>query len=144
MLLRLIKCDYDGGTKFSKQADAQVSSMMHSCQSIDCDNVNNPKIGKAKDKIKRICSVGISKKLFSRLTLNFDFSKYDNYPYIIKFGGEINYKEQFHIRLGINNNPTKFSGGFGVDMNKISVNYCATNHIILGLTNQFAITLKIR
>jgi len=108
------------------------------------NNVNNPCIGKTKEKIAKICSIGISKKLISGLTLNLDMSKYNKYPVIVRFGGEMHLKEQFQLRFGISDNPTKFSGGFGVEMKNLSFDYSASNHIILGLTNLFSITLKIK
>ena len=108
------------------------------------NNINNPGFGKTNGKINRFSSVGISKKIASGLTLNLDLNKYNNYPVIMRFGGEIHLNEQFYLRMGVSDNPTKFSGGFGIDIRKISVNYCASNHIILGMTNQFSITLKIK
>ncbi len=108
------------------------------------NNINNPGIGSPKEKISKLFSVGISKKLISGLTLNLDLSRYNKYPVIIRFGGEMNFNEQFFLRLGINDNPTNFSGGFGVNLKKITLNYSASNHIILGMTNQFSIILKIR
>ena len=107
-------------------------------------DINRPEIGKSKDKISRYNSFGISKKLAPGLTLNIDINKYENYPLILKCGAEMNFSGRFMLRLGVSDNPARFCGGFGIKFKKLGVNYSAVNHSILGLTNQFSITLDLK
>jgi hypothetical protein len=104
-------------------------------------NVNKPKI--YRDRIPRYYSIGISKRLISGLSLNLDVSKYEKYPEIIRFGGEMNLTKMFQLRFGICDNPRKFSGGFGFGIKNLSFNYAISDHNVLGITNQFSLTLKI-
>lgn len=104
------------------------------------NNVNKPRI--YKDKITGYYSIGVSKRLISGLSLNLDISKYERYPDVIRFGGEMNLTKLFQLRFGVCDNPRKFSGGFGFVIKNLSLNYALSDHNVLGITNQFSLTLR--
>ncbi|NIR48360.1 ComEA family DNA-binding protein [candidate division KSB1 bacterium] len=61
----------------------------------------------------------------------------------MRFGVEFKPLNDFAIRAGTANNPSRFSAGFGVAVNLFSVDYAFFTHNDLGLTHQFSFSVHI-
>lgn len=107
-------------------------------------NLNKPNIGRQKGEIPGTYAVGVSKRILPEITFNFDVQKQGEYPVSIRCGTEMSLMKQFQLCLGFSDNPAAFAGGFGLDLNRVSIHYCISNHSRLGVTNQFSLTLNIQ
>ena len=107
-------------------------------------NCNNPCIGGKRDEIPRVDTFGISNEFLSGITLNIDIHRNGEDSMDLKCGTDILISRRFHLNLGFSDEPSIFSGGFGIELNKILFNYCISNHSRLGYTNQFSLSLSIR
>ncbi|MCX8009937.1 MAG: hypothetical protein N3A61_02195, partial [Ignavibacteria bacterium] len=64
------------------------------------------------------------------------------YPFNIKFGLEYDIIKYISLRFGVNNEPSKFTGGIGIHFSMFHVDYALLSHQDLGLSHVFGLIIK--
>ncbi|MBK7106820.1 MAG: hypothetical protein IPH62_16215 [Ignavibacteriae bacterium] len=85
---------------------------------------------------------GITYKILDNAKIHLSAFKEINFPISVSSGIEYNIIKYFSIRLGIQNNPNNFSGGFGINYSYFNIDYAINNHPDLGLTHQVGIIIN--
>lgn len=106
-------------------------------------SLHNPlRFNKSKIDLPLIYNVGFSYVPIKNSSLNFAISKEMNFPISIKFGIEYNLIEYMHLRVGVQNEPDIYSGGFGIFYSFMNLNYAITAHPELDLSHQVDLIIR--
>ena len=105
-------------------------------------NLNRPNIGQHEENLPQIFSSGISIQPASKLILNFEIYKDIRFPQEVRFGVEFKPFENLTLRTGTADNPSRFSAGFGVSVNRFMIDYAFFTHNDLGLTQQMSFSIR--
>jgi hypothetical protein len=106
-------------------------------------NVNAPSIGQAKERLPQIYASGLSFSPADGLLLGLDVIKDIRYPALLRAGLEYRLVDPVSLRVGVGNNPTKFSSGLGIHFSFVHFDYAMTTHPDLGLSHQFSVAVDL-
>jgi hypothetical protein len=106
-------------------------------------NVNAPSIGQAREKLPQVYSSGLSFSPADGLLLGLDVIKDIRYPALLRAGLEYRLVDPVSLRVGVGNNPTKFSSGLGIHYSFVHFDYAMTTHPDLGLSHQFSVAVDL-
>jgi hypothetical protein len=104
-------------------------------------NVNAPSIGQAREKLPQVYASGLSLRPADGLLLGLDVIKDIRYPALLRGGLEYRLVDLVSLRVGVGNNPAKFSSGLGVHYSFVHFDYAMTTHPDLGLSHQFSVAV---
>jgi hypothetical protein len=106
-------------------------------------NVNAPTIGQAREKLPQVYASGLSFRPADRLLLGLDVIKDIRYPALLRGGLEYKVVDPLSLRVGVGNNPAKFSSGLGIHYSFVHFDYAMTAHPDLGLSHQFSVAVDL-
>jgi hypothetical protein len=106
-------------------------------------NINAPSIGQAKEKLPQVYVSGLSFRPAEGLMFGLDVIKDIKYPALLRGGLEYKLVDPLSLRVGVGNNPTKFSSGLGVQYSFVHFDYAMTTHPDLGLSHQFSVAVDL-
>ncbi|MCX6141759.1 MAG: hypothetical protein NTZ35_00925 [Ignavibacteriales bacterium] len=106
-------------------------------------NVTQTSVGVQSEQLPQIMSMGVCYEIteYSRLTV--ELEKDIRYPVIKKFGYEQQLFDVLSVRLGISDNPDKFSCGVGVRALGCEFSYAGYSHQQLGWTHQIEVSVSL-
>jgi hypothetical protein len=107
------------------------------------ENITQTTVGVKSEQLPQILSVGVLYEVteYSRVTV--ELEKDIRYPIIKKFGFEQQLFDALSLRLGISDNPDKFSCGLGVRMAGCEFSYAGESHPQLGWTHQVELSVLL-
>lgn len=105
-------------------------------------NINRASFGNEKDQIPVVLYSGLSYDLISTLSLNVAAEKDVKYKTSFMFGIDYDLIEYLSLRLGISNEPSRFSAGIGINYSIVSLDYALFTHSDLGLTHQVGLIIS--
>jgi len=105
-------------------------------------NVNQATVGDQDDQIPVVLSTGFSFDILNNFSLNFALDKDIRYDPSISFGIDYDLIEYLSLRLGGSNNPSRFTGGVGINYSIVNLDYAFFTHPDLGFTHQVGIILS--
>ncbi len=98
-------------------------------------NFNKPKIV---DNLPVIYRAGISCNIYDGIIWAFDWEKEENYEDNFHLGQEICLNKFLFIRAGYETSPSRVSGGLGIKIKPIQIDYSIFSHPVLGKTQIFS------
>lgn len=105
-------------------------------------NLNRATVGNEDDQIPMVFNSGFSVDLINELALNIAAEKDIRYRPSVMVGVDYDIIEYLSLRLGFSNEPSKFSGGVGINYSLFSLDYAVFTHPDLGLTHQAGLILS--
>lgn len=105
-------------------------------------NVNRATVADQDDQIPVVLSTGFSFDILNNFSLNFALDKDIRYDPSISFGIDYDLIEYLSLRLGGSNNPSRFTGGVGINYSIVNLDYAFFTHPDLGFTHQVGIILS--
>jgi hypothetical protein len=105
-------------------------------------NLNRATIGNEDDQIPMIFKTGFSYDIINSLIINFAIEKDISYKTSAQFGIEYNIVEYLSLRVGFQNEPSRYSAGIGINYSIISLDYAMFTHQDLGLTHQAGLIIS--
>jgi len=104
-------------------------------------NVNRPRIGECKEQLPQVFATGVSITLAPPLVVTVDLYKDVRYPAELRIGGSYRPLAPLALRCGLQSNPGRFSGGIGLWVGLVRVDYAAGYHYDLGVTHSVSVTV---
>ena len=106
-------------------------------------SLHNPlRFNKSNIELPLIYNVGFSYIPVINSSLNFTVSKEIDFPVSLRFGIEYEIIEYLHLRVGAQNEPDLYSGGFGIFYTFMNLNYAITTHPELDLSHQVDLIIR--
>jgi hypothetical protein len=106
-------------------------------------SLHNPlRLFNTKFELPLIYNYGITYKPFKNTSLNFAIIKEINFPFSLRFGIEYPIIEFLFLRIGVQNSPSLYNGGIGINYSFLKLNYAVSSHQELGLTHQFGLIIS--
>ena len=102
-------------------------------------NINSPSIHSEDNSLPLSTRLGLLYVPVSNLKVITEFQKERGFSDILRVGAEIEIIPSQFLRLGVSNNPSNFSIGFGLKSNGIAIDYAAVTHQYLGTTQNLSI-----
>lgn len=102
-------------------------------------NASNTKIGVNQEALPTILTSGICLKPHQNFSLLFDLCKDTRFPMDIRCGIDYQVFEPLILRLGAATEPTRYSAGFSILLQRLRIDYAFSSHFDLGLTHMFSI-----
>ena len=106
---------------------------------VSAKNVNAPKLSKSEDSLARSLRIGASFAVEDNVLLIAEYHKEENQIAVYRIGSEIEILSDQYLRFGITNNPSSFSMGFGIKLNRIDLNYSFNSHQYLDASQFFSL-----
>ncbi len=104
-------------------------------------NLNKATIGHEDDQIPMVFNSGFSYDIIKNISLNLGLQKDIRYNPSVEFGINYDIIKYLSIRIGFSNEPSKYSGGIGINYSIFSLDYAVFTHQDLGLTHQAGIII---
>lgn len=105
-------------------------------------NLNRATVADEDDQIPMIFSTGFSYDMLNTLSLNLAIEKDIRYKPSIQCGIEYNIVKYLALRIGFQNQPSRYSAGIGINYSIVSLDYSLFTHQDLGLTHQAGIIIS--
>jgi len=96
------------------------------------------------EKIPSVFKLGLNYLFSDKLLFTIESEKNINYDAIFKTGFEYKILSIAYIRMGISNNPTISSFGFGIDYKQFTFDFSSSVHQILGYSPQFSLIYNMK
>ena len=106
-------------------------------------NVTQTSVGVHSEQLLQIMSMGVCYEITEHSRLTAELEKDTRYAIIKKFGCEQQLFDVLSIRLGISDNPDKFSCGIGVRVFGCEFSYAGYSHQQLGWTHQVEVSILL-
>lgn len=106
-------------------------------------NINRPGVGKSKEKLPQTLNTGLTLNPHPYLILNLELFKDVRFPQEIRFGVEFKAFDNLALRTGTASNPSRFSAGFGLQVNRFTIDYAFFTHNDLGATHQMSFSIHL-
>jgi len=106
-------------------------------------NINSPSVGAyTKHDLPQRLVIGISYQPYDGVTTSLDFNRLIGSEYTQLFGGaEFNVFRNLFLRFGATTNPSRLSGGLGLQFAQFKFDYALLTHNELGETHQFGLII---
>ncbi len=104
-------------------------------------NINAPTIGaNTKHDLPQRIVIGAAYKPQNGVTTSLTFNKTVGFDTQVEGGFEFQIMEFFALRLGVGTNPNRFSGGIGINYERIQFDYALRTHPVLSETHLFGLS----
>jgi hypothetical protein len=107
------------------------------------NNITGTTMGKQSDKIPQICALGVCWSLVDDLLMSVELEKDIRFPASIKWGVEQTVFDVLAFRVGVSNNPGKYSAGMAVKYSFLEFGYAGYSHPDLGWTHQIDLSFRL-
>lgn len=104
-------------------------------------NLNRPRIGACEEHLPQVLATGVSITPARSVVMTADLHKDVRYPAEVRIGASYRIVEALAVRCGLQSNPGRFSGGIGLWVGLVRVDYAAGYHYDLGLTHSVSVTV---
>lgn len=105
-------------------------------------NVARTTIGQDQQSLPQILQMGIQFQPIARLFTFADLYKDISFEPEGRFGVELKIIESLFLRFGFTRNPSRFTGGFGLDMFGLQIDYGFSHHQVLGYTQAVGLMIS--
>ena len=105
-------------------------------------NLNRASISDDDDQIPMVFTTGFSYDLINTLSINLAIEKDIRYKPSGQFGIEYDIIKYLSLRVGFQNEPSRYTAGIGINYSMISLDYALFTHQELGLTHQAGIIIS--
>lgn len=102
------------------------------------DNLNEPEIGQAKEKIPAHMALGMAFQAAQNMEFFLDIVKEESHDFDVHVGLAYYFNDQLSIRAGFRNYVGTFNSGLFFNMNKFTLGYAFEYHMQLGLSNSLS------
>lgn len=109
-------------------------------------NLNSPRLGNCPENLAQTIRLGASFQPLSGYTTSLDLLLPISSIVVepeIRAGFEATLTRNFTLRVGVENDPARFSGGFGFSWNIFRFDYAFLSHPILNSQHQFSFSLHL-
>jgi hypothetical protein len=106
------------------------------------ENPTRSTYGDEDNQIPIVFNSGLSYDLIDELSINFAVQKEIDYNASVRMGIEYLIIKYLNLRIGINNEPSTFSAGIGINYSFIQLDYATFTHQDLGLTHQAGLIIQ--
>jgi len=109
-------------------------------------NLNSPRLGSCSENLAQMIKVGASFRLFSDYTTSLDLQLPMSLVMVepeIRAGFEVILNRNFTLRIGVQNDPTRFTGGFGLCWKIFKFDYAFLSHPFLSSQHLFSFSLHL-
>lgn len=106
-------------------------------------NINRPVIGQSKNTLPQIIRAGLMYRPHPLINIIAEIEKDIIFEPEFRFGAEYMPAESFRIRAGMNDRPTRASGGFSINHRSIQLDYALQWHYELGQTHFLTLTFTL-
>jgi len=106
-------------------------------------NINAPTLGDEKEKLPQVFSTGVSYQPFYGGAIIVDLVKELQFPVELRAGIEYTVFDLIALRGGASSDPSLLCAGVGVHYDAFCIDYAFTNHVDLGITHQFSISIDL-
>ncbi len=107
------------------------------------ENVTHSTLSKDEDQVPTVFWGGLHYHPLTDFVITSSLRKEIGYNVSLRLGAEYSPIEFLNLRIGVQNEPNIFHGGFGVKYNFIQFDYAISSHNDLGLTHQFALLFRL-
>jgi len=105
-------------------------------------NLNRASISDEDDQIPMVFTTGFSYDLINTLSINLAVEKDIRYKPSVQFGIEYDIIKYLSLRVGFQNEPSRYTAGIGINYSMVSLDYALFTHQELGLTHQAGIIIS--
>ena len=105
---------------------------------VSVKNVNAPKLSKSESSLARSVRIGTSFTVDDNVLLIAEYQKEENQVPVYRIGSEIEILSDQYLRIGVTSNPSSFSMGFGLRLDRIDINYSFKTHPYLEASQFFS------
>jgi hypothetical protein len=109
----------------------------------DWKNVTAAKIAGTGESLPQLLATGLCYDLSAESRATMELEKDIRFPFSLKAGLEHTFLRVLTLRVGMCNNPDKFSCGLGLRVAGFELSYAGYNHAQLGWTHQIEISFKV-
>lgn len=95
-------------------------------------NINRPVIGKSKEQLPQVFTVGLGYQITSKALYLIECFKDIDFPVSIRSGLEFKPIKILNLRAGVETYPESFSLGIGINRERIGFDFAAVHHMVLG------------
>lgn len=109
-------------------------------------NLNSPRLGSCSENLAQMIRVGASFRFLSGYTTSLDLHLPMSSIMVdpeIRAGFEVIISRNFTLRAGVENDPARFTGGFGFRWNIFKFDYAFLSHPFLSSQHQFSLSLHL-
>jgi hypothetical protein len=110
---------------------------------IQVTNINQPHLGKIKEKLPQCFSLGFCYSPIMSIKLLAEFFRDVSFEQDYRTGIAYNVSENFIIRVGIIDKYNSYSLGFGINVKHMVFDYALLNHQILGISHVISMIMDI-
>ncbi|MEW6003807.1 MAG: hypothetical protein AB1695_00680 [Stygiobacter sp.] len=108
------------------------------------ENATHSTISKDDNQVPTVFWGGLHYRPINDFVFSSALRKEIGYNVSLRFGAEYTLINFLKLRIGVQNEPSIFHGGFGVIYNFIQFDYAFSSHNDLGLTHQFGILIRLQ
>jgi len=106
-------------------------------------NINNPRIGSVEEELPQTFSLGFKYDLMKRASLFFELFRDVKHEQDYRGGFEYEPYDNIFLRVGIMDNTSSYSFGFGSSINFLIFDYALIDHSVLGISHAITIGVEI-
>jgi hypothetical protein len=110
---------------------------------IQVSNINQPVLGKAKEKLPQCFSMGFCYRPLSTLSLLMEFFRDVSFDQDYRAGIEYNLSKNFVLRMGIIDQYNTYNLGFGIILKNLVIGYALLNHQVLGVSHVISMLIDL-
>lgn len=132
--------DFGDQTAFGINVGALAILRERTRLAFTASNINNPKFGKSNEEdIPRKLAVAVAYEPYQGICTTIELKKAVGEDTQVRAGAEVEVHENFMLRFGVGNNPSRYSMGFKVEAYNVIVNYAFNTHAVLNMSHHFGI-----
>ncbi len=106
-------------------------------------NATAATIGQTRERLPQTFLLGMRYGPWRDFLVTLEAEKDNRYPFVLKAGVEQRFFEILALRIGVSDNPDKFSAGIGARYSIIEFAYAGYSHQQLGWTHQVEISFRL-
>lgn len=106
-------------------------------------NLFGSRVGQTPERLPHVFCLGANYAPLRDLTIVIEMEKDARFPAIVKGGVEQSIFDFVKVRVGVSNNPDKFSAGVGLLYESIEFGYAGYSHVDLGWTHQIEVSFTL-
>jgi len=132
--------DFGEQTTFGLNIGAMAILRERTRLAFTASNINNPKFGKSNEEdIPRKLAVAVAYEPYQGICTTLELKKGVGEDTQVRAGTEVEVHKYFTMRVGVGNNPSRYSMGFKVQAYNVVIDYAFNTHAVLDMTHQFGI-----